>query len=432
MQASRTDATTEVAPQADNRRLVLELAGAAAGVVVFVSLVGAAVISARLDSLGLPIDSTLAVLPRETIVIAGVRALAGGLLAALVVLSLLWVLDRLGVRLRRDESSRWPTPWEAGVLVLAVVPLLAFTLVYGVTASMAILSVFAAGAAAAVVLLILRLSSSFGQLSVRVLVVVAALGGVLAFARVYDQPIALDFATVQLKDGGRTNGFLLGQSSASIVLAPDVLRRTIGRTVAIPRDQVVNLQLSRVTPKVSPLGLNQVLSRFTADDTPVGGSVRERERILQQRLLNVRLSGQWKYPPLIYTESVKAWRRAFDRFSRGGVVPAGERHQEASLEDLNEFTPLFAGETVVTTGSVLEATPWQDDKPQTVVLRDSQAERYLATCDVWRPAGAPLKPDDEIRLRGLVIASGIFVSGAGAERNRVAMVCSSADPARDR
>jgi hypothetical protein len=114
------------------------------------------------------------------------------------------------------------------------------------------------------------------------------------------------------------------------------------------------------------------------------------------------------------------------------VVPAGERHQEASLEDLNEFTPLFAGETVVTTGSVLEATPWQDDKPQTVVLRDSQADRYLATCDVWRPARAPLKPDDEIRLRGLVIASGIFVSGAGAERNRVAMVCSSADPARDR
>ena len=323
MQGSRKDATTEVAPHADNRRLVLELAGAAAGVIVFVSLVGAAVISARLDSLALPIDSTLAVLPRETVVIAGVRALSGGLLAALVVLSLLWVLDRLGVRLRPDGGSRWPTLREAGVLVLAVMPLLAFTLVYGVTGSMAILSVLAAGAAAGVVLLVLRLSSSFGQLSVRLLVVVAALGGVLAFARVYNQPIALDFATVQLKDGGRTNGFLLGQSSASIVLAPDVLRRTIGRTVAIPRDEVVNLQLSRVTPKVRPLGLNQVLSRFTADDTPNNGSVRERERILQQRLLNVRLSGQWKYPPLIYTESVKAWRRAFDRVQPWGKGPGG-------------------------------------------------------------------------------------------------------------
>jgi hypothetical protein len=423
MQGSRDGATTEGVPQADNRRLVLELAGAAAGVVVFVSLVGAAVISARLHSLGLPIDSTLAVLPRETVVIAGVRALSGGLLAALVVLSLLWVLDRLGVSLRRDEASRWPTLWEAGVLVLAVVPLLAFTLDYGVTTLMVILSLSAAGVAAGVVLLILRRSGSFGQLSVRFLVVVAALGGVLAFARVYNQPIALDFATVQLKDGGRTNGFLLGQSSGAIVLAPDILRRTIGRTVAIPRDQVVNLQLSRVTPKVSPIGPNPA-PRVDVKVPGLNASVRERERFLQQRLLNIRLSGQWKYPPLIYTESVNAWRKSFDQFSQGGQVPAGERPQSATLEDLNEFTPLFAGQMVVTKGRVLEATPWEDKKPQTIVLRD---RRYLATCDVW-PRGLPLKPRQDIHLRGLVIASGIFVSGAGVERNRVAMACSSAQP----
>jgi hypothetical protein len=434
MQGSREPATTEVVPQADNRRLVLELAGAAAGIVIFVSLVGGVVISARLRSLGLPIDSTLAVLPRESVLIAGVRALSGGLLAALVVISVLWVLDRSGVSLRRDDAPRRPSLREAGVLALAVVPLLVITLDYGVTTTMAIVSVAAAGVAAAVALLILRRSRSFGQLSVRLLVVVAALGGVLAFARVYDQPIALDFATVQLKDGGRTNGFLLGQSSAAIVLAPDVLKRTIGRTVAIPRDEVVNLQLSRVTAKVRPIGPNPV-SRFTVDVSRVNARVREREHDLQQRLLRIRLSAQWKYPPLIFAESVQAWRRAFDQFGRGAKVPAGERAQRAqraTLEDLNEHTPLFAGQLVLTAGHVLEATPWKRNMPQRIVLRDRKEERYLATCDIWRPRQSPLRPRQEIRLRGLVLASGIFVSGAGAERNRVAMVCSSARALRAR
>jgi hypothetical protein len=401
--------------------LVLELAGAAAGVVVLVSLVGAAVISARLHSLGLPIDSTIAVLPRESVVIAGVRALSGGLLAALGVLSLLWVLDRLGVSLLQAK-----TIWEAVVLVLAVVPLLVFTLGEGVTTSMAIVSLFAAGVAAGVLLLVLRRSSNFGQLSVRFLVVIAVFGGILAFGRVFNQPIALDFATVQLKDGGRTNGFLLGQSSTSIVLAPDVLRRTIGSTVAIPRDEVVNLQLSHATRKATPIGPNPVL-RFRGDPARLIQRVPEKEQVLQ-RLLNIRLSGQWKYPPLIFTESVKAWQRWFHRFGPGGEEPADESPQSATLEDLNEFTPLFAGQVVETQGRVLEATPWQDGIPQTIVLRDQREQRYLATCDIWRGADSALHPREAISLRGLVIASGIFVSGAGAVHNRVAMVCSSAHP----
>src|SRR5262249_50680515 len=88
---SQEPADGDGAPQGDTRQLVLQLAGAAAGIVVFVSLVGSAVIAARLHSLGLPIDSTLAVLPRESILIAGVRVLAGGLLAALVTVVVLWV-----------------------------------------------------------------------------------------------------------------------------------------------------------------------------------------------------------------------------------------------------------------------------------------------------------------------------------------------------
>lgn len=153
---------------------------------------------------------------------------------------------------------------------------------------------------------------------------------------------------------------------------------------------------------------------------------RASEHAIQQTLLRIRLSAQWKHAPLLFRQSIGAWRGAFHEFVRGGRPPRDERAQNATLEDLNEHTPLFAGKIVITSGRVLEATPWAEKVPQTIVLRKPDAERYLATCDVWRSRSSPLKPGSDVRLRGLVIAAGTFVSGAGTERNRVAMVCSRA------
>ena len=269
-------------------------------------------------------------------------------------------------------------------------------------------------------------SPSFGQLSVGIFVVVATLGGVLAFARAWDQPIALDFADVQLRDGGRTNGFLLGESASVLVLAPDVLYRTIGRTVAIPRSEVIDLRLSRVKQRATPIGPNPV-SNFTVDVSRFPAARRKSEKVVQQTLLRIRLSAQWKYSPLIFRQSVAAWRRGFDQFAHIGRPRPREPGQRATLRDLNEQTPIFGGKIVITRGRVLEATPWARTEPQTVVLREPDAERYLATCEVWRPHSSPLKSGEEVLLRGLVLAAGVFVSGAGAERNRVAMVCTWAE-----
>jgi hypothetical protein len=424
---SQEPANGDGAPKGDTRQLVLQIAGAAAGIVVFVSLVGSAVISARLHSLGLPIDSTLAVLPRESVVIAGVRVLSGGLVAALATIVVLWVLDRYGgTALRQGEATLRMVVLGTIVVLLAVTPLLAFTLASGVTGGMAIVSVVAALAAIGLLALILRRSANFAQLCLRLFFVVVTLGGVLAFARVWDQPIPLDFADVQLRDGGRTNGYLLGESSSVVVLAPDVLYRTIGRTVAIPRDQVTSLRLSRVKQKATPIGPSPV-SDFTVDVSGFPPSKRSSEHDIQEKLLQIRLSAQWKYSPLIFRQSVRTWRQDFSEFVRGGELRGG-LSQHATLEDLNEQTPLFAGKLVNTVGQVLEATPWDPKVPQTIVLRDPEKERFLATCDVWRKQSSALTPGDDVRLRGLVVASGIFVSGGGTERSRVAMVCSRADP----
>src|SRR3954451_5307828 len=423
--------SAEVAPRTDTRRLVLELAGAAAGIALFVALVGGGVISARLHSLGLPIDSTLAVLPRETVLIVDVRVLSGGLVAALVIIVVLWTIrSGAGPTLSRGNRLSRVVLYVV-VLGLGVVPLLAFTLASGVTTGMALASAGAALAATGVLVLVLRRAATFGQLCVGIFIVVATLGGVLAFARAWNQPIALDFADVQLRDGGRTNGFLLGESSSVLVLAPDVLDRTIGRTVAIPRNEVIDLRLSRVKKKATPIGSDPV-SSFTVDVSRFPAARRKSEAVVQQTLLKIRLSAQWKHSPLIFRQSVAAWRRGFDQFAHIGQPRPREPGQRATLRDLNEQTPIFGGKVVITRGRVLEATPWARKEPQTVVLREPDAERYLATCEVWRPQSSPLKPGEDVRLRGLVLAAGVFVSGAGAERNRVAMVCSWAQEVNPR
>jgi hypothetical protein len=408
-----------VADGADRTRdLVFQVAGAAAGIAVFVSLAGGAVTAARLHALGLPTDSTLAVLPREQVLVAGVRVLSVGLLAALLVAGILWLLNRtraLGGGPTNDLRIL------LGVPVLALAPLLIYTLVQPLTTAMLAVVLVTTAVAALVLVLVLRRPAGFGPLGWGFFAVVAVFGGILAFARAASPPVTLDFADVQLEDGGRTSGFLLGQSGSVVVLAPEVLNKTIGRTVAIERSQVVDLRISRVQRPVRPIGPEPV-SRFTVDvDEPD-------ERALEQTLLKIKLSAQWKHPPLVYRESVRTWRQTFDAFTEAGERPGTSGVQQTTLEDLNEQTPIFAGKLVALRARILEATPWIRRRPQTVVFRGPdlptrEAERYLGTCEVWTTPDRSLSPNDEVRIVGLVVASGVFVSGAGTERNRVAMIC---------
>ncbi len=394
------------------RDLVFQIAGAAAGIAVFVSLAGGAVTAARLHALGLPSDSTLAELPREQILVAGVRVLSGALFAGLLVAGVLWLLDQTQILKGGSTDDLWSL---LGVPVLALAPLLFYTVLQPLTTAMLVVVVLATMIATAVLVLVMSRPSGFGPLGWGFFAVVAVFGGILAFARAYSPPVKLDFADVQFEDGGRTSGFLLGQSSNVVVLAPEVRNKTIGRTVAIERDQVVDLRISRVQRAVRPIG-PQPVSRFTVD-------VRDpTDRAIETTLLKIKLSAQWKFPPLVYRESVRAWRRHFGAFVESGDIPDRVGVQETTLEDLNEQTPLFAGKLVALRVQILAATPQVARRPQTIVFRAPKAQAYLGTCDLWTPSTG-VKASDSVVIRGLVIASGIFVSGAGTERNRVAMVC---------
>src|SRR3712207_1634520 len=91
-------------------RLLVQLAGAGAGILLFVYLIGGLVIRARMGALELPADSTVALISRETVVIAGARLLVVSLLVGLVGLAFAWAIDPEFPRSR--DGSGPAAPWE--------------------------------------------------------------------------------------------------------------------------------------------------------------------------------------------------------------------------------------------------------------------------------------------------------------------------------
>jgi hypothetical protein len=110
----------------------------------------------------------------------------------------------------------------------------------------------------------------------------------------------------------------------------------------------------------------------------------------------------------------------------------------ASLVQLNEETNLFDGRVVITEGTVLAVTAPPTDKPalvrQFIAVRSPTSADFRAVCPVANDPDLNLEPGDHVRLRGIVLAAGIFVGGSGSERRRIAMVCSTVQrlPARSR
>src|SRR5215211_1022249 len=125
MASGDIDSSAHGDPSADRLnpgRLLFELAGAAAGIVVFVTLVGGLIWRARLSALQLPADSTVVLLPRETIVLAGVRLI---LPSVVVGAALLLSLSLLG---SSTMAQGWLTPLRRVALgVVASAPIVFVT-----------------------------------------------------------------------------------------------------------------------------------------------------------------------------------------------------------------------------------------------------------------------------------------------------------------
>jgi hypothetical protein len=85
-------------PSALAPKVLLELLGASAGVAAFMALLGGTLLWLRYDSLGLPADRAITLLPREMLVTVGAHALLGPVIAGIIAVVAIWALqDHSGV-----------------------------------------------------------------------------------------------------------------------------------------------------------------------------------------------------------------------------------------------------------------------------------------------------------------------------------------------
>jgi hypothetical protein len=423
------DASPSPAEDAGTGRLLLELAGAAAGALTFVYLAGGLVVRARLNALELPADATLPLLPRETSLFAGVRLLLPSLvLGALVLFGLSIAGSRPSLQKARTDAVSYALLGATG---LVIVGLAAYVLAEPISDGKRVVVVLSCAAALGLAALLLRGTGSFRGAVAGLFAVIALLTGVLGILRASAPPIELDFAVLHMKDGGRTSGYLLAQSSDAVLLAPDVEGHTIGRVASIPRSDVVDLRVARGPDDgIRPLRRDdEVYRRVGMHDTlpaPPG-----REQTLRSRLFMAQVRGStlWKYPPIVLPASIRQWRRRYAEFAAAGVQPWSEEGVRVSLEELNEEPNLFEGRVVITRGRLAAISRHASRDPAVarrfVVVESDDKRRFRAVCPVASPADRELRPGGEVTIRGFPLAVGTFVSGSGSERRRVAMVCSA-------
>ena len=242
-QAGPKDAARGAAP--GDLRSPLEhlgsLAASAAAAIAFVYLTGGAVMSVRFQKAGLPIDQSIAALPREVLLAVGLRRL---LVPAVAAGLFFFFLGRVKAQLlaRRRNVA---VPAQRSIRQLAYI-CFALTVV-AITTPFSLSALLWVGAFACVALydwLLTRRWAS-GHPTARYPAYRVGIVGLVAVSAVavaveYGGPVALETASVETKDGRTITGYYVSsrqQEGVYIGVGP--------RLMIIPRDDVKSLTLER-------------------------------------------------------------------------------------------------------------------------------------------------------------------------------------------
>jgi hypothetical protein len=221
--------------------LALEFVGASAGLVVFVTFVGGAMLWGRFDALGLPADRAVAALPRGALVTVGAHALAAPIAAGLAVALLLSIARPL------DENGQ--PRRRVGVILAALIAGEVYVLLRVIDLEIfprAVLVVGVSVVAAFAVWHVARRTVGYRPIGWTVFAAFAVVGGALAYARTTGAP-KMEPAAVLLKGGEGFSGFYVAESSGRLYLAPLTsggqagLGEDVSGLYEIPRDEVSRL-----------------------------------------------------------------------------------------------------------------------------------------------------------------------------------------------
>jgi hypothetical protein len=216
--------------------VLLNVVGAATGIVAFVGFVGGAIVWERLHVLGLPANQGVQPLPRELFLVVGARALAWPLGLGFLAIVVVHALYRLPLSKRAARAA-----------YLALVGL--FGAALGLTAQGRIVqqAIFVGffgllvGAGAA---LVGRRRAKLGQISVGLFVSLALVGVVVEAIDIYHLPVHLEYAQASFSDGRKeVSGFLIGETADTVYIAPNGSCYVLGWITALPRNKISRLDI---------------------------------------------------------------------------------------------------------------------------------------------------------------------------------------------
>jgi hypothetical protein len=217
-------------------QVLVALAGAATAIVIVVYLIGGAIVWERFHVLRLPANQAVAPLPRNLLVIVGVRALAWPVvlgLAAAGLVNLLTHIFRFGARGTRVTCAVLLVVWIAALVALGIystVQKVVFLTTLGILVAVAVAAAY-------------RQVVAVRRVALGASVAMAVVGVVVEAVDIYQLPVRMEYAHVLTADGSEMRGFYIGATSDAVYLAPNHSCHVLGRIVALPQRDVTQVDV---------------------------------------------------------------------------------------------------------------------------------------------------------------------------------------------
>lgn len=396
-----TEAAAADAPPAERRvslRPLLEVAAAATGFIVLIELVGRAVIWARFNAIGLPASSATSLQSSESLLAAGAGALAAAIGLGLAAVAALVVINSALRPVGRERYGR--------LVLLAVLELILVAAILEQPATWGQrAAAFGVGVVAGWAFWTLADRVSERQLVLATFLLIATVGGVLAYVRSSGAPASLPLATVFLKDGSVTTGAYVALSSHYVYVAPDSFDRVYGQIAAIPRADVRRIALSKPqdfeeagssSPKALLAG-NRVKPPF-GTVTPA----------IARYLASQAADPTWRYPPISFPQAAFYISQHPAMFFGDEPAPAVDRSRHVTLERLVAGARDYSGRPVVTEGVVVRTAdiPAGADNPgeRFVTLRGTRDAGTRLFCQ--RTGFEDIPVGETVSVTGVVVNAG--------------------------
>ena len=222
--------------------MLLRVAGAATGIVVFVLFVGGVIVWGRLHVLGLPATQGVAPLPRELFLIVGARALAWPL--ALGFLSIVAV--HALCRLPPPDTYR-PVRAAYFGLVGLFGATLGLAAQYEIVQQAIFVGCFGLLVGVGFALVSGR-RATFRQVAIGLFLSLALVGVVVEAVDILLPPVHLEYANAFLSDRKKeVSGFLIGETADTVYIARNKRCKVRGWITALPRQEISRLAIFRPT-----------------------------------------------------------------------------------------------------------------------------------------------------------------------------------------